>query len=103
MATLDWHHTRAGGVTLVELVVTTDYPASVRIESELTPVWPPRRQGVPAAGWEGNSFETTVAGEDRLVVGYASQVSTRLLRWVYGATAVGLVALLTLAAVLAHG
>jgi len=72
MATLDWHHTRAGGVTLVELLVTTDHPASVRIESELTPVWPPRRQGVPAAGWEGNSFETTVAGEDRLVVGYAS-------------------------------
>jgi cell division protein FtsB len=72
MATLDWHHTRTGGVTLVELLVTTEHAASIRIESELTPVWPPRRQGVPAAGWEGNSFETTVAADDRLVVGYAS-------------------------------
>lgn len=72
MATLDWHHTRAGGVTFVELLITTEHAASVRIESELTPVWPPRRQGVPVAGWEGNSFETTVAADDRLVVGYAS-------------------------------
>ncbi|MFW6434890.1 MAG: hypothetical protein ACOCY1_00770, partial [Halovenus sp.] len=68
----DWHHTRTGGVTLVELLVTTDHAARIRIESELTPVWPPRRQGVPAAGWEGDSFETTVAAGGRLVVGYAS-------------------------------
>lgn len=39
----------------------------------------------------------------RLVVDYHAQVSPRLLRWAYGATAVGLVTLLTLAAVLAHG
>ena len=72
MATLDWHHTRTGGVTLVELQVTTEHAASIRIESELTPVWPPRQQGVPAAGWEGNSFETAVTADDRLIVGYAS-------------------------------
>lgn len=72
MPTLDWQLSHTEGVTLVELLVTAETTTQVRIESTLTPVWPPRRQGVPAAGWDGNSFETTVAAGDRVVVGYAS-------------------------------
>lgn len=72
MATLDWHQTRTNGVTLVELLVASETTTRVRIESELTPVWPPKRQGVPAAGWDGDCFEGTVEGGGRLVVGYAS-------------------------------
>jgi len=72
MATLDWHVRRRGGVTLVALVVTSDTAERVRIESALDPVWPPRRQGRPLPGWDGTTYEGTVAPEDRLVLGFAS-------------------------------
>ena len=72
MASLDWHCRRTGDVTLVELSVHSEFDQHVRIESRLTPVWPPRQQGVPVAGWNGNTFEGTVDGEQRLVLGYAT-------------------------------
>jgi len=72
MASLDWHQTRREGVTLVELVVQAEAAEWVRIESRLQPVWPPRRQGVPVAGWDGARFEGRVEPGDPLVVGYAS-------------------------------
>lgn len=72
MAALDWELTRTGGITLVELFVTSETDERVRIESELTPVWPPRRQGVPADGWDKDTFEGTVEAGTTLVVGYAS-------------------------------
>jgi hypothetical protein len=72
MATLDWHAEGDGGVTLVHLCVTSEVPERVRIDSRLEPVWPPRRQGVPAAGWDEEGFEGVVTPEKRLVLGYAS-------------------------------
>lgn len=72
MASLDWEQTRRDGVTLVELAVTTAAEEWVRVESELQPVWPPRRQGVPASGWDETGFEGRVDPEAPLVVGYAS-------------------------------
>lgn len=72
MPTLDWHCRRIGGVTLVELVVESEGGCHVRIDSELSPVWPPRSQGVPVAGWDGTAYETTLEAGDRQVIGFAS-------------------------------
>jgi len=72
MAALDWHVRRHDGVTLVELVVTSDTAERVRIESALDPVWPPRRQGRPAPGWTDATYEGTVSPTNRLVIGFAS-------------------------------
>jgi len=71
MASLDWTTRRSDGVTLVELVVTSEQPQRVRVESALTPVWPPRRQGVPEPGWDGATVEGVV-DDGPLVVGYAT-------------------------------
>jgi len=72
MATLDWELRRAGEVTLVELLVTSDADTHIEIESNLSPVWPPRRENRPAAGWDKSGFEGTVAAGEPLVLGYAS-------------------------------
>lgn len=73
MATLDWELDRTDGVTLVRLYVTADHPRRVRVENRLDgPVWPPRRQGEPAAGWADDAFEGRVTPDDRLVMGYAT-------------------------------
>jgi hypothetical protein len=62
---------RAGGVTLVECRLESDVPRRVRVVNRLAgPVWPPRRRGVPAAGWDGNGVRVTVEG--RAGVGYAT-------------------------------
>jgi len=71
MATLDWTCDRTDGVTLVELRVTGETGQRVRVQSTLEPVWPPRRQGQPATGWDGASFEGNLE-DGSLVVGYAS-------------------------------
>lgn len=72
MVTLDWQQTRRNGTTLVEVLVRSDITTGVRIESILTPVWPPRRQGVPVAGWDGNRFEGKIEAGEWLVLGYAT-------------------------------
>lgn len=72
MATLDWHVRRQDGVTLVELLVTSDSAEQVRIESHLEPVWPPRRQGRPVDGWSGTAYEGEVPSSGRLILGFAS-------------------------------
>ena len=73
MATLEWHVTRDGGVTLVRLLVTSGTTERVRVRNCLDgPVWPPRRQGIPEEGWDGDEFEGVIDGSDRLVLGYAS-------------------------------
>lgn len=77
MASLDWRCRRTGDVTLVELAVRSEFDARVRIESQLTPVWPPRERGVPAAGWDGATFEGTVEADRPLVLGYASPATPR--------------------------
>lgn len=72
MATLDWHLTRAGETTLVELLVTTERRQRVAIASGLEPVWPPRCRGRPETGWNESRYEGTVAPDDRLILGFAS-------------------------------
>jgi hypothetical protein len=73
MVTLEWSCERTDGVTLVSLVVAADRPSRVRIENRLDgPVWPPRRRGQPAAGWDGDVFVGTVPDDGRLAVGYAT-------------------------------
>jgi hypothetical protein len=73
MVTLEWSCERTDGVTLVSLVVAADRPCRVRVENRLDgPVWPPRRRGQPAAGWDGDAFTGTVPEEGRLTVGYAT-------------------------------
>jgi hypothetical protein len=66
--------TIVSGVTLVrvELRSTVDTDLRVRVANELDgPVLPPRREGVPAAGWDANGFRGIVPGSGRLGVGYA--------------------------------
>jgi hypothetical protein len=72
MATLDWQVAAAGETTLVELFVTSDTEIRVEIASNLEPVWPPRRQNRPVAGWDGSGFEGVVSAGEPLVLGYAS-------------------------------
>jgi hypothetical protein len=73
MVTLDWDIERTDGVTLVRVYVTADWPRRVRVENRLDgPVWPPRRRGRPAAGWDDDGFEGIVTPENRLVAGYAT-------------------------------
>ncbi len=72
MATLDWHVTSQGGVTLVSLLVTSEASERVRVTNCLDgPVWPPRRQGLPEEGWDEDGYEGRVAADERLVLGYA--------------------------------
>ncbi|QPV64971.1 hypothetical protein I7X12_10330 [Halosimplex litoreum] len=73
MVTLEWSCERSDGVTLVSLVVAAARPCRVRVENRLDgPVWPPRRRGQPAAGWDGDAFVGRVPADGRLAVGYAT-------------------------------
>lgn len=72
MASLDWQLHRPAEVTLVELRVTSDCRERVALRSNLEPVWPPRRQGRPANGWQETGFEGVVTPAEPLVLGYAS-------------------------------
>jgi hypothetical protein len=65
----------AGDATLVTLSLSSADPTHVRIANRLDgPVWPPREQGVPAAGWDEEGFEGVVDGT--LALGYACPVTT---------------------------
>jgi len=67
--------TRAtGGVTLVHARLDgAGVTHRVRLANRLDgPVWPPRREGVPEAGWHGDRFETVVPADGTVAVGYAS-------------------------------
>ena len=77
MASLEWHYTHTGGITLVELLVTTAYDQYVSIESRLTPCWPPRRHGRHESGWHETGYEGPVRADERLVLGYASPAAPR--------------------------
>jgi hypothetical protein len=79
MLELDSRVETRAGVALVELVVRnpTATARRFRVGDRLDgPVWPPRREGVPAAGWDDGGFEGVVAAEDRRALGYASPVSS---------------------------
>lgn len=71
MVSLDCHTAVAGDATLVRLHLASEEPTHVRVENCLDgPVWPPRCQGVPEAGWDDDGFAGVVEG--RLALGYAT-------------------------------
>lgn len=74
MVTIDAAAESHDGVTLVTATVETgDTPVRISIASQLDgPVWPPRRQGEPAAGWTDDGFEGVVPAEGSLSLGFAS-------------------------------
>jgi hypothetical protein len=75
MVTLEWRVESRTDVSLVELTVEnpTDRPRRVRVANRLDgPVWPPRREGVPEAGWDDGGFEAVLAPGARRALGYAS-------------------------------
>lgn len=66
--------TAARGVALVSVTLRNDTGADlrVRVENDLDgPVLPPRREGLPAAGWDDDGYTGTVPAGGRLGVGYA--------------------------------
>lgn len=71
---LEGKGTGEGDLTMVELLVTSGHsPTRVRIENRLDgPVWPPRRRGVPASGWDAEGVTCTVAADETRGLGYAS-------------------------------
>jgi len=73
MVALDWTTTREGGVTFVTCVLDAgDTTRRVRLRNELAgPLWPPRRQGVPEAGWTADGFDGVV-GPGMCALGYAT-------------------------------
>lgn len=61
---------RVAGVTFVTCRLSSGRPRSVCLRNELDgPVWPPRKRGVPAAGWDEEGVTATVEGT--VGVGYA--------------------------------
>jgi len=74
MVSLTCETTRDGGVTLVTARVTNPgRRRRVRLEHDADgAVWPPRTEGVPAAGWEGAAFECVLAEGETRAVGYAT-------------------------------
>ncbi|MGQ4556435.1 DUF7857 domain-containing protein [Halobellus sp. GM3] len=75
--------TAAAGVTLVRVALrnTVAVALRVRIRNELGgPVLPPRREGVPEAGWDADGFTGVVPAEGRLGVGYACPIAAETAR-----------------------
>ena len=62
------------GITLVTgRIENSGRSRRVRVENRLDgPVWPPRRRGVPAAGWSEACFECVLAAGETRALGYAS-------------------------------
>jgi hypothetical protein len=66
--------TATAGCVLVAVTLRNDTAVAVRVRVENTldgPVLPPRREGVPAAGWDEGGFTGTVPADSRLGIGYA--------------------------------
>ena len=74
MVSLTCETTRDGGVTLVTArVANPGRRRRVRLEHDADgAVWPPRTEGVPAAGWDGDAFECVLAAGETRAVGYAT-------------------------------
>ena len=73
MVTFDCETSRHDGVTVVTARLTEiDAPVRVTVRNRLVgPVWPPRREGVPEAGWTDAGFEGVV-GPGSHALGYAT-------------------------------
>jgi len=75
MVELTQRTTRRAGVTLVRAVVENESSERQRVTLAVEPdgaVWPPRRRGVPAAGWSGNAVALTVDAGNARGVGFAT-------------------------------
>lgn len=73
MARLDCTQDSLDGVTLVECRLESEAPERVTLEpTHDAPVWPPRRQGVPEAGWTDDAWTGVVLPEEPLALGYAT-------------------------------
>lgn len=73
MARFECDSERVDGVTLVRCRLATD--ARVRVTVEPThdgPIWPPRRQGVPAPGWADGTWTGVVHPDGPRGLGYAT-------------------------------
>ena len=78
MVNLDCRAESRAGISLVTLVVEnpTKIARRVRVANRLDgPVWPPRREGVPEAGWDDGGFEGVVAPGEFRAWGYACPAS----------------------------
>ncbi|MFB6222620.1 MAG: hypothetical protein ABEH86_02975 [Haloarcula sp.] len=73
MVTFDCRAERVDGVTLVTATVgTVAEPTRITVRNRLEgPVWPPRREGVPEAGWDEAGFDGVV-GPGTHALGYAT-------------------------------
>lgn len=74
MVELDVQTERRDCVTFVAATVRNDGRTGRRVtlRTGLDPVWPPRRQGVPAAGWDEDRIILTVAAGRERGVGFAT-------------------------------
>lgn len=74
MVTIDASARGIDGVTLVTVRLSGEGVARrVRVEQRLDgPVWPPRCEGRPEAGWDETGYEGVVPADGRLVLGYAT-------------------------------
>lgn len=71
---LEWTCRREAGVAFVvcRLVNDASVPRRARLVNRLDgPVLPPRRRGVPEAGWDADGVTLTVAADETRAVGYA--------------------------------
>ena len=76
MVELDWRVETRSGISLVELVVRNPSATAhrIRVANCLDgPVLPPRREGVPEAGWDDGGFEGVVGADVRRALGYATR------------------------------
>ena len=72
---LDWSVDRDGGASFVGFRVRNDgaVPRRVRVESRLEgPLLPPRRGGVPEAGWDAAGVTAVVGSGERAAFGFAA-------------------------------
>ncbi len=68
---VEWSVTREGEVSLVSVVLRSGRARQVRVRPTVEgSVWPPRKRGVPAAGWNDGEFVGVVEG--RRAVGFAT-------------------------------
>ncbi|WP_435348148.1 hypothetical protein [Haloarchaeobius sp. HRN-SO-5] len=74
MVELDVQTQRRECVTFVAATVANEGTTArrVRLRTDLRPVWPPRRQGVPAAGWTDDGVTLTVPAAGRRGIGFAT-------------------------------
>lgn len=73
MPTLECSAVRESGVTLVQARLASDDRRQVSVEAtHASPVWPPRRQGVTAAGWSDEGWSGVVPAHGTVALGYAT-------------------------------